>query len=42
MKATHNNSLDRGGGSVFRIKVGAAKDELFRAARSTQTLGRCF
>jgi len=30
--------LDWSGGSVFRIKPGAAKVELFRAARSTLTL----
>jgi hypothetical protein len=35
----HNKSLDRSGGSVFRIKLGAAKVALIRAARSTQTLG---
>ncbi|MFN2510551.1 MAG: hypothetical protein ABR568_03800 [Pyrinomonadaceae bacterium] len=35
---TPNNSLDRSGGSVFRIKRGAAKVALMRAARSTLTL----
>jgi hypothetical protein len=34
-----NKSLDRSGGSVVRIKLGAAKVERIRAARSTQTLG---
>ena len=38
----HNNSLDRSGGSVFRIKPGAAKIEWIRAARSTLTLGFFF
>ena len=34
-----NKSLDRSGGSVFRIKSGAAKVEWNRAARSTLTFG---
>jgi hypothetical protein len=34
-----NKSLDRSGGSVVRIKLGAAKVERIRAARLTQTLG---
>ena len=34
-----NKSLDRSGGSVFRIKPDAAKVPLIRAARSTLTLG---
>ena len=39
LQSTPNNSLDRSGGSVFRIKPGAAKVALIRAARSTLTLG---
>ena len=34
------NRLDRSGDSVFRIKPGAAKVALIRAARSILTLGR--
>lgn len=39
LRTPSNNSLDRGGGSMFRIKRGAAKVSWIRAARSTLTLG---
>jgi hypothetical protein len=38
--AASNNSLNRSGGSVFRIKPGAAKVALIRAAASPPSLGR--
>jgi len=37
----HNKSLDRSGGSLFRIKPGKARVEWIRAARSTRTFD-CF